>query len=431
MLVLAANLVKKTLGTRSAICDRDHIDRRQQETSMKGIFSKAGAVAAAATLLTFSAAPQAQVKIGVINSLSGTFAEFGQRYQTGMDVALEEINKDGGINGQKLEIITQDDTSQAQSALAALESLKNQDVALIIGTYASSMTGPLARLATREKMPLVVLGSADDSITKPGSPWVFRAKHNSTIVATTYFDYYDSLKKKDSSLKKVAILYANSAWPASLAEVGKKLAQERGYEVVGYQAYNQGTTDFRPILNRFITEKPDILYMSSYAADGVAIARQIREVGLNAKVMTLDTSSSLPSFVKQLGPTSEYFTSAVTWNKDAQYPGTADLTKRLEAKANAEPSFYEAEGYQELRVAADALRRAKSLAPDDVREALLGTNLHTAAGDVVFKSENGFQNQNPIRDLIIQVKDGQHVTVYPEDLASSPSVFPIPSWDKR
>lgn len=389
-------------------------------------------VAALTTALAFWSAPAAsQVKVGVINSLSGTFAEFGKRYQTGIEVALEEINNNGGINGETLEIITEDDASQAQSALAALENMKNQGVALIIGTYASSMTGPLAQLATRQKMPLIVLGSADDSITKPGSPWVFRAKHNSTIVAQTYFDFFDHLREKDDSLNKVAILYANSAWPASLAEIGTDIAKERGYDIVASEAYNEGTTDFRPILNGFRASQPDILYFCSYAADGVAITRQLREVGLSAKAFALDTSSSLPSFIDQLGEPADYIVSAVTWAKDGQYEGGEDLAKRLAEKAGGEPSFYEAEGYMELRVAADALSRAKSLDPEDVREALADTDLQTPAGDVTFENQDGFQNQNPIRDVIIQILQGEHVTVFPEDLAAAEPRFPIPAWDER
>lgn len=97
-----------------------------------------------------------------------------------------------------------------------------------------------------------MLGSADNSITKPGSPWVFRAKHNSAIVAKTYFDYFNYLRETfNEDLSTVAIIYGNGAWPASLAEEGEKLAAENGYKVVGNQSYDQGTTDFRPILNRF------------------------------------------------------------------------------------------------------------------------------------------------------------------------------------
>src|SRR5690606_32101285 len=309
---------------------------------LKANFLKAGLVAAVAAS-TFSVPVMAQVKVGVINSLSGNFAAFGQRYNTGMQVALEEINANGGINGQKLELIIQDDRSDAQSALAAVESLNKQGVPLIIGSYASGITGPMSKVATRQKLPLIVLGSADDSITKPGSDWVFRAKHNSTIVANVYFDYFDHLRKENPELKKVAVMYGNGAWPTSVSEEGIRQAEKRGYELVGKQAYDQGTTDFRPILNKFRSAEPDILLTSSYADDVIAIARQIEEVGLNTEVVAIDTASSMASFIQQVGAQAENIVSAVSWSPDVKYEGTPELYERLKAAAKEEPSFYEAE----------------------------------------------------------------------------------------
>lgn len=378
---------------------------------------KVGVLAALCTAL-FSASAMADVKIGVINSLSGNFAAFGQRYNTGMQVALEEINANGGINGEKVELIIQDDRSEAQSALAAVESLNKQQVPLIIGSYASGITGPVSKVATRQKIPLIVLGSADDSITKPGSDWVFRAKHNSTIVAKAYFDYFDNLRKNNPEIKKIAVMYGNGAWPTSMSEEGIRQAEQRGYEIVGKQAYDQGTTDFRPILNKFRTASPDILLTSSYADDGIAIARQIKEVGLNTKVVAIDTASSMVSFIQQVGNPSENIVSAVSWSPDVKYEGTPELYERLKKKAKEDPSFYEAEGYLALTVAADALRRAKSSDRDAVRDALTKTDLKTPVTDVKFEDYDGFKGQNPIKSVIIQIQNGKHVTVFPENLAS-------------
>ena len=390
--------------------------------------------ALAAALSALSLPAQADITIGVINSLSGNFATFGARYRTGMEVALDEINAAGGIKGQKITLSVQDDRSEAQSALAAGEKLASQkDVPLVMGSYASSITGPLAQFLTRRETPLIVLGSADDSITKPGSPWVFRAKHNSTIVAKAYFDYFDHLKKENAGapMESVAMLYGNGAWPSSLAKEGKRLASERSYKVVGDQAYDQGVTDFRPILNRFRGANPDILYIVSYADDGVAIARQMREVGLNAKAIAIDTSAALPSFVTQVGDLANYVATAVSWSKDVKYPGAQDLYQRLKAKAGSEPSFYEAEGYLSLIVAADALRRAESLDRKAVREALEKTNTTTAVTTVSFPDQDGFQNQNPIRSLILQIQKGDHVTVFPPDVAAAKPMHPTPDWSAR
>lgn len=383
---------------------------------------KVGVLAALCASL-FSTSAMADVKIGVINSLSGNFAAFGQRYNTGMQVALEEINAKGGINGEKVELIIQDDRSEAQSALAAVESLNKQQVPLIIGSYASGITGPVSKVATRQKIPLIVLGSADDSITKPGSDWVFRAKHNSTIVAKAYFDYFDNLRKNNPEIKKIAVMYGNGAWPTSMSEEGIRQAEKRGYEIVGKQAYDQGTTDFRPILNKFRAANPDILLTSSYADDGIAIARQIKEVGLNTKVVAIDTASSMVSFIQQVGNPSENIVSAVSWSPDVKYEGTPELYERLKKKAKEDPSFYEAEGYLALTVAADALRRAKSLDRDAVRDALTKTDLKTPVTDVTFENYDGFKGQNPIKSVIIQIQNGKHVTVFPENLASQKAKF--------
>lgn len=392
-----------------------------------------GSLLALGTTFVLAAMPAAaQVQVGVINSLSGVFSAFGKRYETGMQVALEEINKNGGINGQQLELVMQDDRSEAQSALAAVESMKNRGVPVVLGSYASSITGPMARLMTREKIPLIVLGSADDSITKPGSDWVFRAKHNSTIVARTYIEYFDYLRTLDGSLKKIAVLHGNGAWPTSLAEVGAAHAKAKNYEIVDSQAYDQGTTDFRPVLNRFRQAQPDILFICSYADDGVAITRQLKEVGLNVKAIAIDTSSSLPSFIEQVGPLAEQIVSVVSWSKDVKLDGVEDLYNRLKAKAGGEPSFYEAEGYLALRVAADALKRASD--PKDresVRKALAETNLDTPVTHVEFKDDDGFKGQNPIKSVMVQIQNGEHVTVYPTELAAKKVEFPTPPWSER
>ncbi len=389
-------------------------------------------IAVAAQCLATVPSVLADIEVGVINSLSGNFATFGQRYQAGMEVALEEINAAGGVRGEPISLTVQDDRSEANSALAAVEALKRQDVPLIMGSYASGITGPMAQLMTRQKIPLIVLGSADNSITKPGSPWVFRAKHNSAIVAKTYFDYFNYLRETSGEeLSTVAMLYGNGAWPASLAKEGEKLAEENGYKVVGSQSYDQGTTDFRPILNRFRSNSPDLLYVVAYAEDGVAIARQMKEVNLAAKAIVIDTGAALPGFIDQVGDLSEYVATVVSWSKDVQYEGTKNLYERLKAKIGEEPTFYEAEGYLALRVAADALERAESLEHADVRDALAATDLDTPVTHVRFENDNGFQGQNPIRSLVLQIQDGEHVTVFPRDLAAEEVRFPTPAWEDR
>jgi branched-chain amino acid transport system substrate-binding protein len=139
----------------------------------------------------------------------------------------------------------------------------------------------------------------------------------------------------------------------------------------------------------------------------------------------------LPNYPEQVGDLAEYVATVVSWSKDVQYEGVEDLYERLKAAAGSEPSFYEAEGYLALRIAADALRRAGSTDREAVRDALDQTDLETPVTSVRFEDFDGFQNQNPIRSLILQIQDGEHVTVFPEELAAAEPRHPTPGWDER
>src|SRR5690606_33505640 len=103
-----------------------------------------------AVLMAGVALAQEPVRIGVITSITGRFAEFGEQHRAGVQVALEDVNAAGGIDGRPVEIVWEDDTSDVNAALAAAERLVNQDVPLVMGAYSSSITNPLAQYFTRQ-----------------------------------------------------------------------------------------------------------------------------------------------------------------------------------------------------------------------------------------------------------------------------------------
>src|SRR5690606_39027300 len=112
-------------------------------------------------LLTVSGLALAQdtVKVGVITSLTGRFAEFGEQHQAGIQAALEDVNAAGGVNGATLEVVYEDDISEVNAALAAAETLVNQNLPLVMGAYSSSITNPLAQYFTRQQRPFLVFTS--------------------------------------------------------------------------------------------------------------------------------------------------------------------------------------------------------------------------------------------------------------------------------
>ena len=386
--------------------------------------------------LAFSSSVLAQdsVRVGVITSLTGRFATFGEQQQAGMDVALEEVNEAGGINGVPMELVLEDDTSEVNVALAAAEQLVNQGLPLVMGAYSSSITNPLSQYFARQGYPFLVFTSSADSITQPGSEWVFRLNQPAAAYAEVLFDLMDQVNAGgDGTLSSIAIIHGNGTFESAVSDAALRLADERGYEIVEDENYDKGITDFRPVLNRFSSANPDVVMMVSYEDDGIAIMRQAKEVGLNAKLFAGGAAGfALPSFIEGAGDAADYVVTATAWTQDVSYPGAQSLYERLVEKLGKEPSYHAAQGYAAVITAADALRRATDMTPAAVRDALAATNLpDTAYGPIQFTSENGYMNQNPVKMIAEQVQDGTFATVFPEEAAVGDTQFPAPNWNER
>lgn len=387
-----------------------------------------------AVLLAGVAMAQEPVRIGVITSITGRFAEFGEQHQAGIRIALEDVNAAGGIAGRPVEVVIEDDTSDVNAALAAAERLVNQGVPLVMGAYSSSITGPLAQYFTRQQRPFLVFTSSDDAITRPGSDWVFRINQPSYAYAEVLFDVFDRLnaEKGEGYLRTIVTIHGNGAFETAVADAVDLLADERGYQVLDRQDYDQSGADFRPILNRFKGLNPDVVFMVSYAADSVALARQIQEVGLDAKVYAGGAAGfALPGFIEGAGPAADYVYTATMWTKDVPYPGAEELNARLEAVLGRTPSYHAAQAYAAVITAVDVLGRAASFSPADVRAALLATDMpDTVYGPISFSDYQGYRNQASLPAVAQQVQDGEFVTVYVNGQVINP-MLETPRWAER
>ena len=382
-----------------------------------------------------AALAQDTVQVGVITSVTGRFAEFGEQHRAGLQAALEDVNAAGGVNGAMIELVIEDDISEVNAALAAAEKLINQDVPIVMGAYSSSITNPLAQYFTRQERPFVVFTSADDSITRPGSDWVFRLSQPSFAYADILFRLFNTINAEhgEDSLHTIALIHGNGAFESAVADAVVQLADEQGFEIVEQQEYDQSGADFRPILNRFAAHNPDIVFMVSYAADSVALMRQIQEVGLDAKLYAGGAAGfALPGFIEGSGPAADGVFTATSWTGDVPFPGAPELFARLNDILGRTPSYHAAQGYISLVLAADVLSRAASFEPADVRQALAETNLSdNPYGTIHFEDYQGYRNQNPLPMVVQQIHEGEFVTVYVDGEVVGDIQFPTPGWDER
>jgi branched-subunit amino acid ABC-type transport system permease component/ABC-type branched-subunit amino acid transport system substrate-binding protein len=365
------------------------------------------------------------IRIGVITSLTGPEAKFGLAQKYGYQMALEEINSAGGVLGRPLELAYQDDTSRPEVAMAAVEELaEDPTIVAIIGAYSSSSTFPASAVANRYQIPMMVPSAITDDITSQGYEWIFRICAPASSYARALLDFLVGEARATS----LAIVYENTQFGSSVARAALERARAAGIRPVAFEAYDQGATDFTPLLMRVKSSNPDAVLFVSYLADATLLMRQSKEIDFNPKVFAAGGAGfSLPDFLKGAGETAEYTISVTQWTPDARWPGSGQWAARFRDQFNYEPSYHSVQAYISLKVLADAIARAGSLNRRQVRDAIRATRMDSIFGPISF-DESG-QNNHPV--AITQVLGGKFVTVWPEEVAVHRPILPTPPWSAR
>lgn len=369
-----------------------------------------------------------EIKIGVVTSLTGSEAKFGEAQKRGYDMALEEINAKGGIDGKKVTMIVEDDASKPEAAMSGIEKLVTQDkVPLLIGSYSSATTLPASKKATENQVPMIIPTASADNITEQGSKYIFRICSKSSQYASNALDFLKDVAK----VKKVGIIYENSNFGTSTANPAESYAKQQGMEVSFKESFQKGSPDFKPLLTKAKSTDADAVFVVSYLLDATLIMRQSRELDFNPQAyMGAGAGFSSSEFVRSdgAGTAAEYTLASTLWTPDVKWAGAKEFDDKFFKKYNVHPEYHAVEGYVALYTAADALKRAGSTDKQKVRDALAATDIKdTPFGPIKFDS-NG---QNNHAMLITQVKKGDFVTVWPKEVAVSEPILPTPPWKDR
>jgi branched-chain amino acid transport system substrate-binding protein len=362
--------------------------------------------------------------------LTGKQAKFGEIMKRSYEIAAEEINAKGGIKGKKLVLSFEDSSGKPETARAIVEKLidvKKQP--LIVGEYTSACAKAVAAVAEERKTPYLIVASADDDITSQNYKYVFRQNQ----VNAHYADALVSFLKDVVKPKSIAILYESSAFGNSGAEAMEKDAQNKlGAKVVLKEKFETGAIDFRPLLSKVREAQPDVVYTVSYANEAQLLMKTAKELRVDAKLYAGGAAGfAIPEFITGAKDAAEYVVSATLWTPQLKYPGAKEYAEKYKAKYGSYPSYHGASAYSALFTTKDALERAKSWTQDGIRDAMKATDMKTAFGPVKFEDKEGYQNQNFMPTLAIQVIKGEFATIWPTNLASAPYMYPVPSWRDR
>jgi branched-chain amino acid transport system substrate-binding protein len=361
------------------------------------------------------------IKVGVVLPLSGAQQKFGEIEKNSFLMALEEINAAGAVNGRPLELLIEDDKSKIDIGRSAAEKLilKDQVVALT-GGYSSDVTFAMAAVAQHRKVPFLITTGAADEITELGAEYVFRLNPPVSEYARPLIEFLQQVVNP----RGVAILYEKSLFGQSGSREFAEQAIELDWKILMNEGYEAGTVDFKALLNKAKSAKPDVVYMISYVKEAALIVQQAKELSLKPKVFAGAAAGfTLPEFRTLAGDAAENVFSVTLWTPQVPYPGAREYYSNYMKKFGSETEYHGAEAYASLYVVADALKRAKELSPKGVRDALAKTNMMTAFGPVKFTSYDRKTQQNSLPTYLVQWQKGVLETVWPQIVASKVYIY--------
>ena len=373
------------------------------------------------------------VKVGVLLPLTGSQAKFGEIEKRSYEMAAEEINAKGGVNGKKIELLFEDDTGKPDVGRSGVEKLISREkVPVITGGYSSSVTAAAAPVAQQFKVPFVICTGSADDITEKGYDYIFRINPPASEYPNAVKSFLQEVGK---DVKTVALLYENSAFGQSSSKSFEEDAKELGLKILVKEGYQAGAIDFKPILTKVKAANPDMIYMVSYVMDASLLMRQSKELHINPKMFVGGGAGfTLPEFAKSAGDAADGVYSATLWVETLPFPGAKEYFNKFRKKYGSETEYHGAEAYAAMYVVADALKRAKSSStptPKDVRDALAKTDMKTAFGPVKFVSYGKKTQQNKLDTYMVQWQKGELEAVWPKGVATKKYIYPTPHWDKR
>jgi branched-chain amino acid transport system substrate-binding protein len=325
------------------------------------------------------------LKIGVVAPLTGAVAESGRFQTQGAKLAVEEINKAGGVLGRPIELVIEDDQSTNPGAVLAFSKLAgDSSIPAFLGSIRSTQVHAMAPDILKLGKP-VMIGGTDPQLTHMGNTWLFRCRPNDIYSARVIADYGVTVLKR----KKWAIVHSTDAFGTNgmknLVESLKRL----GVEPVLIQGYTNNSQDFTPVALAIKQSGADILgtYMTNEPDQGI-FAKQLRQLGVTTISWVGSPTTVTTTALKLAGPALYGTFAVVDFNRDSS-PEAKAFAGKYEAAFKSTPDVFGSWAYDAIHVLANAINNAKSLEPKAIQAAILAIKGYKGAEGTYSFDSNG------------------------------------------
>jgi branched-chain amino acid transport system substrate-binding protein len=388
--------------------------------------------------LSFKSDAAETIKVGLLGPLK---TPGGEGIRAATEMALEEINKRGGILGRKVEPLFSDDQFKPETGAGGYKKFAIQDkVVAVLGTASSGVALAVMDQMARYKVPFLPTGAASPSITEKVEKeyskyrYLFRVCHSSLEMAGITTDWIINYLAKEHKFKKAALMIENAVWARPIAEIWQKNLKDAGIEIPVFEYFDVDTKDFMPILSKIISNKAEVICVLSSHVDSATYINQWASMRGPIMVGITGTGSTV------WGATGGKVQSMV----EMSHPATARLTPKSKPfyatyleRYKVIPEYTSYYTYDAFYILKEAIEREKSTKPEALVEALEKTDYDGVIGRWAFDKASHHSKFGPgYRQMIMTqwqqdpAKDPSYVCViWPPNLKQCDFIFP--PWYKK
>lgn len=320
-----------------------------------------------------------EIVLGAVFPLTGDVASYGKAAQRGIDLAIEEVNADGGVNSKRIRVIYEDTQGKSAPAISAAQKLISvNNVPLIFGAAASSVSVALGPIANREKVVLISPISSSKELTKEGGPYFFRTCPSDVVQAGMMADWLI-----EDGRKTAGVIFVNNSWGQGLKDEFVERFQEKGGKVVAIESCKEADRELRTQLSKLKKASPAAIYGITYGREGGAFLRQAKELAIDIPMYGADVWGA-PELIETAGNAA----TGVKIIRPEKFEGPKydAFAKKFKEQYAQDPDVYASYAYDMAYIVAVALKKATN--GEALRNAVSATEYDGVTGMTRF-DENG------------------------------------------
>jgi branched-chain amino acid transport system substrate-binding protein len=374
------------------------------------------------------------IELGASIPLTGPFGSLGNMVLPGYEIAVADINADGGVYVEEygtkipLRLTYYDDESDPTKAVSRLETLySEQDVTAYLGGAGSSMHAATSAIAEKNQVPYCGIAFALYQIHQQGYKYLFSPFPKSPQQAKDTFEVLNSIPESERP-KKVAIFSYSDDWGKEIGDLWEQNATENGYEVVVREERPVAPdNDWSDAILKAKAAGAEVLLSLPIFPDGSGMFKTMAELGWTPKFALVIRAPEGVNWGESMGKIGDYVTIFPGWHHGVKFEGVDNLNAEYEAKFGRPADLLTGPAYACVQIIAAGIENAGTLDRAAVRDAIAAIDTNTVIGPVTFNEDGTGNVLNPL----IQWQNGQLELVWPEDQATAEFIYPAPPFEER